>query len=315
MIRSPASTKGILPALLAYTIWGLLPLYWKLLRALPPDRIIAHRIAWSFIFVLLLLLLTRELPRLREALRKPRELFYLGSAAIFVSVNWFIYIYAVNSGQIVASSLGYYINPLVSITLGAIFYREKFHAIQMVAIGLAVAGVAVIAIQVGRLPWISLVLAVSFGIYGLLKKKVTVSATVGLTIETAFLSPFALLYLLFAPAAGFFGGNTGAVAAASPAAGSPLLLTLIPLAGIVTATPLLLFAIGAKHLDLSMVGFLQYLSPTLMLLIGVFIYGESFTAAHAICFALIWTGLFLYTATKMNLWRAIKKRTEASGNL
>ena len=115
MIRSPATTKGILPALLAYTIWGLLPLYWKLLRALPPDRIIAHRIAWSFIFVLLLLLLTRELPRLREALRKPRELFYLGLAAIFVSVNWFIYIYAVNSGQIVASSLGYYINPLVSI--------------------------------------------------------------------------------------------------------------------------------------------------------------------------------------------------------
>ena len=314
MIRSPGPTKGILPALLAYTIWGLLPLYWKLLRALPPDRIIAHRIAWSFVFVLLLLLLTRELPRLREALRKPRELLYLGLAAIFVSVNWFIYIYAVNSGQIVASSLGYYINPLVSIALGAIFYKEKFHAIQMVAIGLAVAGVAVIAIQVGRLPWISLVLAVSFGIYGLLKKKVTVSATVGLTIETAFLSPFALGYLLFAPAAGFFGGNAGA-AAASPAAGSPLLLTLIPLAGIVTATPLLLFAIGAKHLDLSMVGFLQYLSPTLMLLIGVFVYGEAFTAAHAVCFGLIWTGLFLYTATKMNLWRALKKGAESRGNL
>ena len=302
-------TKGIVSLLLAYSLWGFLPIYWKLLHAIPPDRIIAHRIVWSFVFVIGLILLSKKWPQLVAVLKRPRDLLIFALAAVFITINWFVYIYAVNNGQIVDSSLGYYINPLVSIAMGAVFYKERFKASQIVAILLAAAGVAVMTVQVGRLPWVSLVLAVSFGIYGLLKKMVQVDSTIGLAVETTMLSPIALVYLLAVPKAGFFPVNPEAAVGAL-AAGSPWIWILLPLGGAVTATPLILFATGARNLDLSMVGFLQYLAPTLMLILGVFAYGEPFTTAHAICFGLIWAGLFLYTASKMDLrqlWRRKKQ--------
>lgn len=302
-------TKGIVSLLLAYTLWGFLPIYWKLLHAIPPDRIIAHRIVWSFVFVISLILLSRKWPQLAAVLKRPRDLMIFGLAAIFISINWFVYIYAVNNGQIVDSSLGYYINPLVSIALGAAVFKERFKASQIVAIVLAVAGVVVMTVQVGRLPWVSLVLAVTFGIYGLLKKSVQVDSSIGLAIETAMLSPIALVYLLAVPKTGFFPVNPEAAIGAL-AAGSPWIWILLPLGGAVTATPLILFATGARNLDLSMVGFLQYLAPTLMLILGVFAYGEQFTVAHAICFGLIWAGLFLYTASKMDLWQLLVKKIQ-----
>jgi chloramphenicol-sensitive protein RarD len=243
------------------------------------------------------------LDKLKAALRNPRELAILALAAVFITINWFIYIYAVNTGQMIAGSLGYYINPLVSIALGAFVYRERFRAIEWVAIALATAGVTVMTIQVGRLPWISLVLAISFGIYGLLKKMTAVDSDVGLAVETALLLPFALAYLFLTPAAGLMGISP---ASAPPlAAGSPLLLTLLPLTGICTATPLMLFATGTRHLDLSMVGFLQYLAPSIMLLLGVFAYNEAFTTTHAICFGLIWVGLALYSFAKLRATQVV----------
>lgn len=320
---------------LAYILWGLLPMFWKLLQAVPADRIIAHRIVWSFLFLLLLLAATRRLSRVRESLADPRRVRLLVLAALFITVNWLTYVYAVNTGYIVETSLGYYINPLVSIALGAIFYRERFSPLQFVAIGLAAAGVAILTIQAGSLPWISLVLAFSFGVYGLIKKRAGADPVAGLAIETAVLSPFALVFLLAAPAAGLLGASLAApgdgasatsaaaaaasaassAAAASPAAwfppaGSPWLLALLPLSGVLTATPLLLFAGGTNHLDLSLVGFLQYIAPTLGLLLGVFAYGERFTPAHAACFGLIWSGLVLYSLSKVGLLNGAGKRAK-----
>jgi chloramphenicol-sensitive protein RarD len=298
--------KGVVPALLAYILWGLLPIYWKLLQVIPPDRIIALRIVWSFVFVTLLLLIARGLPRFRQVLADRKQMRYLGLAAILITINWFTYIYAVNNGMMVESSLGYYINPLVSILLGVMFYKERFRPAQVVAIALAIAGVAVMIVEVGQVPWVGLILAVSFGFYGLIKKRVSVDATVGLAVETAVLSPFALLYLLFTPAAGLLAASTTHDGSFVLTAGSPLLYAVIPLSGILTATPLLLFAFGSKHLDLSMMGFLQYIAPTMMLLLGVFAYGESFTTAHAVCFGLIWAGIALYMGS------SLKERRDAA---
>ena len=299
-------TRGIVSIICSYVIWGLLPVYWKWVQAVPPDRMLAHRIVWSFVFTTVLLVFFRLLPCLRETLRNRRNVRLLLLAAIIVTSNWLTYIYAVNSGQIIASSLGYYINPLVSIAMGAIVYRERFPPLQIAAIILAAAGVAVMALSVGSLPWISLVLAFTFATYALLKKKIALNATVGLFVETGLITPVAFLYLLVAPAGGLVTAAATAVHG-YPAAGSPLLLGLMPLAGVITAVPLMLFATGTRELDLSMVGFLQYIAPTLMLLLGVFVYGEPFTSAHAACFALIWTGLLLYTVSKLKLGQLLKR--------
>lgn len=291
-------TKGIIAVVIAYFVWGILPAYWKLLQAVPADRILAHRIVWSFAFLLLAVPIFKKTAAVRKLRRQKKEIMQLGLAAILVTVNWLTYIYSVNSGQILASSLGYYINPLFSIALGAIFFRERFKSIQILAIVLAVAGVAVITIYYGRLPWISLVLAFTFGIYGLLKKKIQIDAAVGLAVETGVIFLPALAYLMFTPPAGLVKSETITVPAFL-AAGSPLLWFLLPVSGLVTAIPLLLFTYSAQNLDLSLVGFLQYLAPTLMLLLGVVVYGEPFTYAHAICFGLIWLGLSIYTFSKL----------------
>lgn len=289
-------TSGMLQVALAYVLWGVLPIYWKALQTLSAGQILAHRILWSFLFVLVLLALTRSVGKFKSMLNSRRELVIIAFCAVFISINWFTYIWAVNSGHIVESSMGYYINPLMSILLGMAILKEKMDFYQYLALFLAAIGVGIITVQHGRIPWVALALAVSFALYGLLKKLVKAEAIVGMALETAILAPVALGYILFLQAKGQ--GALGIV--------SMHMVILLLCAGFVTATPLLLFAAGAKKVELSTMGFLQYFSPTISLILGIFAYGEKFSAAHFASFGLIWTGLLIYTLSRLGVFRGIE---------
>lgn len=278
---------GIIYATVAYTLWGFLPIYWKFVQDVPADEILAHRILWSFIFMIVIVLASGKLkPFFNECkviLHDKKKLIGISAASVIISVNWLTFIWAVNSEHVVQASLGYYINPLVSILLGMIVLKESLSRRQLLSFVLAAIGVINLAISFGVFPWVSLVLAFSFGLYGLLKKMVDISAMFGLTIETMLVTPIALIYLIFIP--------DSSLVPATMFSGSGALLVG---AGVATAIPLLLFAAGAKRIPLSMVGFLQYIAPTLMLILGVFLYHETFTQAHLISFVFIWVALFIY---------------------
>ncbi|MCL7747565.1 EamA family transporter RarD [Halalkalibacter alkaliphilus] len=293
---------GVLAATFAYLIWGILPLYWKLLEPVSPGEVLAHRIVWSLVFMILIL-------TVRKQLRSSwREFIYIFThfrsavaiilASCFITLNWFVFIWAVNSDRVVEASLGYYINPLINVLLAMLFLKERFTRWQGISIGLAFIGVAVMTIFYGVVPWAALILAVSFGLYGLIKKMVNTGAMIGLTIETLLMTPFALLFLLW----------LSKQAAYSPSFGSLQTETtwLLMGAGAVTAIPLLLFAIGAKRISLSLIGFLQYIGPTIMLFIGIFLYKEPFSQIQLIAFLFIWVGLFIFTTSKTT---AFKKMT------
>jgi chloramphenicol-sensitive protein RarD len=282
---------GILVTTLAYMIWGFLPLYWKLIQFVPPGEILAHRIVWSFVFVIGILIFMGKLKQLfievKELVYNRKRLIGLSLASLVISLNWVIYIWAVNANHVVEASLGYYINPLVSIILGVLVLKEKLSLWQSISFGLALLGVLNLTINYGSFPWVALSLAISFGIYGLLKKLVKVGPIIGLAIETLLITPFALLFLSYTHVTngGAFASNTAT--------------TLVLLgAGIVTAVPLLLFANGASRIPLSTLGFLQYFAPTIMLLLGVFVYKEPFTDVHLLSFICIWTALTIYTLSK-----------------
>lgn len=268
-------------------MWGVLPGYWKQLQAVPAGEIICHRIVWSFIVSAILVLVAGRWKQFIEILKKRRLRFLVYITSATISLNWLTYVYAINAGKIVETSLGYFINPLVSIFLGMLFLKERLSGLQTCALILAICGVAYITISQGSVPWIALTLAFSFGLYGLFKKIGNLDSVTSLTVETMILTLFALPALVYM---GFSG--TGAFGAGS-------LYTDIILAGsgIVSAVPLYLFASGAKSIPLSRVGFLQYISPTLSLFIGVFLYGEPFTDLHAVSFGFIWLALILYTAS------------------
>jgi chloramphenicol-sensitive protein RarD len=279
---------GYAYAFIAYSLWGILPVYWKLLSFANPYEILSHRILWSFVFALLLIIvLKRENPLI--LLRKKKNILIVAATGVTISINWLVYIYAINSGFIVEASLGYYINPLVSVFLGVFFLKEKLAALQKVALVLSAAGVAYLTIRYGKFPWIALGLAFSFAAYGLLKKLFALDTIGSLMLETMFVSPLALGFLVF-----------GVVSGSGPWASHflyrlPLSPVLFAACGIVTSVPLALFAEGAKRIPLSSIGFLQYISPTLTLLVGLMFYGEQFTSIHAVSFGLIWTGLILNT--------------------
>ncbi|WP_077329429.1 EamA family transporter RarD [Virgibacillus siamensis] len=281
---------GIIYAAVAYTLWGFLPIYWKLVQDVPADEILAHRILWSFIFMVIIVLASGKLkPFLKECsiiFHDKKKLIGISAASVIISINWLTFIWAVNSDHVVQASLGYYINPLVSILLGMLVLKESLSRRQLISFILAAIGVINLTISFGVFPWVSLVLAFSFGLYGLLKKMVDVSAMFGLTIETMLVTPIALLYLIFIP--------DSTLSPATMFSGSGALLFG---AGVATAIPLLLFAAGAKRIPLSMVGFLQYIAPTLMLILGVFLYHETFTQAHLISFVFIWVALIIYMAS------------------
>ena len=275
--------KGIWYAIGAYIAWGVFPIYWKLLHKVPALQLIAHRIAWSFVFLAIIIIVTRQGKSFRSTLTRRVFLIYL-AAAVLLSINWLTYVWAVNAGFIVETSLGYFINPLLSVLMGVIFLRERLRPWQWVPIGLAAAGVLYLTFAYGALPWIALTLAFSFGIYGLVKKTAPLGSLYGLTLETG---------ILFIPAVGFlvYLQTVGQGAFLNSNALTDLLLVG---AGLVTTLPLLMFASAAQRIPLSLVGVLQYIAPTLQFLIGVLVYKEPFDQSHLIGFGTVWLALILF---------------------
>ncbi len=284
--------KGILSAAGAYAMWGFFPIYFKAIQSAPADQIVAHRFAWSFLFLIAVVLLRRELPALRASLNRRTLLTYLG-AGVLLSFNWGLYVWGINSGHVVETSLGYFINPLVSVVLGVIFLRERLRPLQWVPVALATAGVLYLTLSFGKLPLIALGLAFSFGFYGLIKKLAPLNSLHGLTLETGSLFVVALAYLVVAELRGV--GSFGHV--------EPLTSLLIALSGIITAIPLLLFATGARQVPLSTLGLLQYFAPTIQFLIGVLLYHEPFTRDRLIGFSIIWLALILFSAESLIVGR------------
>ncbi|WP_347862114.1 EamA family transporter RarD [Salimicrobium sp. PL1-032A] len=291
--------KGVLVTISAYILWGVLPIYWKTLDHIPAFEVLAYRIVWALVFMIAIIVMLRKqkdfLLSIRELWHNKKALIGITLAAFAISANWFLFIWAVNSGHVIQASLGYYINPLISIMLGMLVMKETFTKPQWLSFLLAGIGVGYMTVNAGAFPWISIALASSFAVYGLLKKQAAIPAIFGLTVETMIVTPLALLYLI--PAAGAPGDGTWI----------HLNTLLILSTGAVTAIPLLLFTSGTKRIPLSMIGFLQYIAPTLMLLLGVFLYGEPFTHVHLIAFSFIWIGLFLYTSERFKQMKHLKK--------
>jgi chloramphenicol-sensitive protein RarD len=277
--------QGYLFGITAYGLWGVLPIYFKMLTGVPSADIVVHRILWSLPLLAILLSLTGHWHQIRDAIRDWRTLRLLVATALLIAGNWLLYVYAVNSGRILAGSLGYYLNPLANVLLGRLILKERLDRLQWVAVVVAAAGIAPLALQAFDQLWISLTLCFSFATYGLLRKISTVDAVAGLAIETSLLLPFTLAWLAWGLAAG------------APAFGTTTRETvLLLLAGLVSTTPLLLFTGAARRLPYSTLGMLQFLAPTLQFALAVGLYGEKFTAAHGIAFAAIWAALALYVA-------------------
>ena len=265
----------------AYLIWGVLPFYLRLLQGVPAQDVLAHRILWSVLVVVMLIAGLRGWDKVAAALRQPRLLLMLFASAVCITVNWFVYTWAVLAGHVIDTSLGYFINPLVSVLFGVVLLGERLSRLQWVAVALAALGVAVLAIERGALPMVSLGLALSFGIYGLIRKQAAVDAATGLFVETLMLAPFAAWWIAGTPQ-----GFTGWPA--------PTLITLA-LGGVATAVPLLLFGIAARRLPLSTLGLMQYVAPTMVLIEAVLIFGEVLDPARLAAFCCIWAGLAVYT--------------------
>lgn len=265
-------------------MWGLLPIYWKVFTEVGAWEILTHRIIWSVVFVLILVSIQRKWKLMKEAIPDSKSFLALTISSLLISFNWVIYIWAVNSNHMVEASLGYYINPLVNVFLGVFFLGERLSKLQWTSIALAAIGVTIMTVSYGQFPWVALALAVSFGLYGLAKKKIKVEPVVGLSLETLIVLPLALIYLLV-----FLNG--GEAFQILPDWEIAVLL----LAGVATALPLLFFAEGAKRLPLSVMGFFQYIAPTITLFLSLLVYGEPFTTIDMISFGFIWCALILYS--------------------
>jgi chloramphenicol-sensitive protein RarD len=276
--------EGILYAFGAYFIWGLTPIYWRMIQHVPAIQLIGHRIAWSFILLSLVLFATRQWSKLRSLASERRIMRIYLVAAALVGCNWFIYVWAVNAGYIVEASLGYFINPLLSVLLGVIFLRERLRVFQWVAVGLAATGVIYLTVVYGRLPWIALGLAFTFGFYGLVKKTAPLSSLHGLTLETGILFVPSLIFLAYQD-------RLGQGAFLHTGIGSDLLMAG---AGLVTTIPLLMFVSAARRIPLTTIGIMHYITPTCQFLIGVLIYREAFDATKALGFGIVWIGLIIF---------------------
>jgi chloramphenicol-sensitive protein RarD len=276
--------KGILKGVIAYTLWGFFPIYWKFLHQVPALQVIGNRIVWSFLMLIGIVFFSHQLPAFRAAASSRRIYGIYTVAAVLLTINWLVYVWGVNSGFIVETSLGYFINPLISVLLGVLFLHERLRSTQWVAVVIAAIGVAYLTTVYGHLPWIALTLAFSFGFYGLVKKLAPLGSLYGLTLETGIVFPVALIYLLFMGLRG-----TGAFLQDGPTT----TLLLIG-AGPITTIPLLLFASAAREIPLTILGLLQYIAPTLQFLIGVFIYKEPFNRSLLIGFGIIWLALIIF---------------------
>lgn len=288
--------KGLLLGIGAYVSWGVLPLYIHMLRQVPPLELLAHRVLWSLLLLVGIVLLLRRGKALIAALRG-RTLLYLLASTVMIAINWVVYIWAVQNAHVIEASLGYFINPLVNVALGLVVLGERLRRVQGIAIGIAAAGVAVMAASGGAL-WISLTLAVSFGLYGLIRKVAAIDALGGLTLETALLAPLCLFWLVHVGSAGQ--GHWGQSAS---------LDAMLVLAGLVTAMPLLMFAAAARRMPYSTIGLLQYIAPTLQFLMAVLLFGEPLHPEYLVTFALIWTGCALFA------WDTIRASRDAGAGI
>lgn len=293
---------GVLFALAAYTMWGFAPLYFKLLNAVSASEILVHRIVWSSILLVLIVLLSRKTKATLNIIGQPKLLAKLTATALLLGGNWFLFIWAVNNDHLLDASLGYYINPLLNVALGMLFLGERLRKWQAIAVALAVLGVLVQIVMLGRLPIIALALAGSFGIYGLLRKKLQLDSFVGLLVESILMLPIALSYWFW-----FTHSATSDMTANS----TSLNLTLIA-AGIVTTAPLLCFTSAAKRLTLTTLGFFQYIGPSLMFGLAIAIYNEPLQPAKLITFSFIWLALALYS---VDSYRARKSKTVKKATL
>jgi chloramphenicol-sensitive protein RarD len=287
--------RGYILGLTAYIIWGLFPLYFKAIASVPAVEIIVHRVLWSALFGSLLLLVWKHPGWWRELRENPQRLAILALSGTLIAANWLIYVWAVNNGRMLEASLGYYINPLVNVLLGMLLLGERLRRIQWLAVGLATAGVAQQVWQVGSLPWVSLALALSFGVYGLIRKQAPVKALPGLVVETWMLVPIALGWLLLNPVA------TSAQAAFWTTSEAWWLVA----AGPITLVPLVCFNAAARHLPYTTLGFLQYIAPTLVLSQAVLLFGEHLSSSTLIAFVFIWAGLAIYS---VDAWFSLRRR-------
>lgn len=280
--------KGVFYAIICYLAWGFYPLYWKLLQHVPAVEILCHRLFWSMVFMVLFFSVIKRC-RIRQHVKTLRQWGTLLLTGLLMTANWGVYIWAINSGNIIQSSLGHYINPLFSILFGCIFLHEKMNKIQWTALILATTGVVYLTAGYGEFPWISAVIALTFTLYAYFRKKAGIDATPALTVETLFMSVPALAYL----ATTFVQENNTLCHFDLTTA------VLLALSGAVTAVPMLWFGMATQRIQLSTLGFIQYLSPTFQLVIGTFVFNENFTEAHLVCFIFIWSGLLLYTISQM----------------
>jgi chloramphenicol-sensitive protein RarD len=290
------STGALVAGISAFVTWGIIPVYWKLLRQIPASQILAHRFVWTVVFLGSVLTWQRRWPEVIFNLRALRPALFCLSGGIMVGVNWLLFIWAVNIGHVLETSLGYFMTPIVNVLLGAVILRERLSWAQLISIAIASAGVVVLTFGYGHFPWIAVFLCVTFGSYGLLRKQSGTAAITGLFLETTFLLPIALVYLALLARQGslIFGSQ-------------PTLSWLLVSTGVVTALPLVWFGYAARHLRLVTIGFLQYLSPTISFFLGVFLYRETFTIVHLITFSLIWIALGLVSTEAVLRWRSNKR--------
>jgi chloramphenicol-sensitive protein RarD len=309
MMKAPADHQppshaeagtGLLYGVFAYLIWGCFPVYFKAFGSIPAFQIVSHRIVWSVVFLMLLSVRPGRWNDIRQAMTDRRSLLILVTTALLIATNWLVFIVAVGHGQILQSSLGYFITPFVSVLLGMIFLKEQLRRLQLIALLLAATGVITLTVSYGNIPWTAMILAVTFGSYGLLRKVVTTDALAGLTVETVVLAPLAGAFLLFDAWQG---------EGAFLSSGLKIDLLLMS-AGVVTAVPLLLFAAAARRLKLATIGFLQYITPTMHFLQAVLVYNEPFSTAHLTCFLCIWAGLFCYS---WDAWQALAAQRMQTG--
>jgi chloramphenicol-sensitive protein RarD len=284
MEKLTAERKGLLYGILAYIIWGTTPIYFKLLQQVPAAEVLSHRVFWSSILLLLIIAITRRWDNVRKILYEPKKILMLTATSFLIGLNWIVYIWAIATDQILEASMGYFIMPLMMVLLGVIFLKEKLNTWQWLAVGLTTIGVLIQIVDAGKLPWIALTEAITFSVYGLIRKRINVDALTGLLLETLILYPFALYILFGIPS------HTGELVDNS------LSLNIILIAaGIVTTIPLLFFAGASTRIKLTTLGLLQYISPTFMWILAVYVYHEPFVHSTLITFAFIWAGLVCFS--------------------
>ncbi|MGB2426449.1 MAG: EamA family transporter RarD [Alteromonas sp.] len=288
---------GVLFAIVAYSMWGFAPMYFKLLAYMPATEILVHRIVWSGVVLLLLVALRNQWPKIKAAIKSRKIMLILLAAGLLLGANWLLFIWAVNNDQLLEASLGYYINPLFNILFGRLFLAERLRPMQKGAVVFAISGVAIAVAGLGYLPWIALVLAISFSLYGLLRKKVAVDSMPGLFIETAMMLPAALVYWLL------FAGESS-----NMLSNSAYTNVLLILAGVVTTAPLLCFTAAARRIQYSTLGFFQYIGPSIMFILAVFFYQEPLDKARLITFGFVWTGLAIFCWDSFRHFRQQKRK-------